>query len=318
MSDTARGPNPARSLMAPPARRPTAPPAPPAPPARSLSLPGLMWVASALGLALFAWPFLGVGAPTAGAATAAAVGTLVALVVMELATRRLDARSFALLVSLSAIDAGARAALVSGIGGFSPIFLLILCGGYVFGPSYGFLLGATSLLVSALVTGGLGPWLPYQLFAVGWVGVAAGWVGQWRRRRAVQRRGRQRPSAEAWPSALDVGWLAAVGVVSGYAFGVIMDLWDWTFFSASPGLGFKPGMGLGVLAAHFGRFYLATSAVYDSFRAVGNAVLVVALGFPILVALARLRSGLTFEVISLEQALPELDAGRQAHPSRPG
>ena len=67
-----------------------------------------------------------------------------------------------------------RAVVVTGIAGFSPIFLLILCGGYVFGAEYGFVLGATTILVSALVTGGLGPWLPYQLFAAGWVGALAG------------------------------------------------------------------------------------------------------------------------------------------------
>lgn len=253
-------------------------------------------LACVLGVLLFVWPFLGVGAPAAAAAVAVAVGTVAALVAMELATRRLDARSFALLVSLCAIDAGARAALVSGIGGFSPIFLLILCGGYVFGPSYGFLLGATSLLVSALVTGGLGPWLPYQLFAVGWVGVAAGWAGQ--SRRWVVTSGRR-------PTPRDVGLLAAVGVLSGYGFGLVMDLWDWTFFSASPGLGFRPGMGPGEIAAHFVRFYLATSVVYDSFRAVGNAVLVIALGLPVLMALARLRARFEVEVISFDEALAD-------------
>lgn len=259
----------------------------------SRTVPVALWLASALGVALFVWPFLGLGTPSAGAAAAVSVGTLAALFGMDLATRHLDARRFALLVSLSAIDAGARAAVVSGIGGFSPIFALILCGGYVFGPSYGFLLGATSLLVSALVTGGLGPWLPYQLFAVGWVGVAAGWVGRWRRR----------PGGGWRPSSADVVLLASVGVISGYAFGVVMDLWDWTFFSASPGLGFKPGMGLGEIVTHFVRFYLATSVVYDSFRAVGNAVLVAAIGLPVLVALSRLQSRLEVEVLSFDEVL---------------
>lgn len=256
------------------------------------SVPVALALTSVVGVALFVWPFLGLGGPAAGPATAVAVGTVAALVGMELATRRLDARSFALLVSLSAIDAGARAAVVSGIGGFSPIFLLILCGGYVFGPSYGFLLGSTSLLVSALVTGGLGPWLPYQLFAVGWVGVAAGWAGQCRRR-----------PDRGGPSWRDVGLLAAVGVVSGYGFGVVMDLWDWTFFTASPGLGFKPGLGLSEIIDHFARFYLATSLVYDSFRAGGNALLVVALGLPVLVALARLRSRFEVQILTFDEAL---------------
>jgi len=39
---------------------------------------------------------------------------------------------------------------------------------------------AMSMLVSALAGGGVGPWVPYQIFAVGWVGVAAGLAGGWR------------------------------------------------------------------------------------------------------------------------------------------
>ncbi len=254
-----------------------------------LATPVFLAFASAVGAGMFVWPFLGLGGPGAGAATAAGVGTVFGLAVVELAGRRLDARSFALLATLSAMDAAARAAVVTGIGGFSPIFLLILCGGYVFGSSYGFLLGATSLLVSALVTGGLGPWLPYQLFAVGWVGVAAGWAGS-----------RRRGSAPTWR---DAAILAALGVAAGYAFGVVMDLWDWTFFAASPGLGFRPGMGLGAVVTHFAHFYLATSLVYDTFRAVGNAVMVMALGLPVLMALSRLRSRFGVEVIPLGVAL---------------
>lgn len=238
-------------------------------------------VVSLVGAGVFLWPFLGAGLPAASATTAFALGTAAALAGVELAAGRLDTRRLALLAALSAIDAAARAVVVTGIGGFSPIFLLILCGGYVYGAEYGFLLGATSMLVSALVTGGLGPWLPYQLFAVGWVGAAAGLAGKGRTGR---------------PSRRDVVVLAAVGVVTGYAFGAAMDVWNWTFYQASPGLGFHPGMPPAEALSHFARFYVVTSFVYDSFRAVGNAVMVAALGAPVLVALARLRARLQVSV----------------------
>jgi energy-coupling factor transport system substrate-specific component len=237
--------------------------------------------ASVVGLALFLWPFFGAGELGAAAAAAFGIGTVVALATMEVVAGRLDTRRLALLATLAAIDAAARAAVVSGIGGFSPIFLLILCGGYVFGAEYGFLLGATTLLVSALVTGGLGPWLPYQLFAAGWVGAIAGLAGRGRRGRPTRR---------------DVIVLAAVGAVLGYGFGAVMDIWDWTYFQASPSLGFHPGMAVATAIAHFTRFYLATSLVYDTFRAVGNAVMVAVLGAPILIALARLRARLSADV----------------------
>jgi energy-coupling factor transport system substrate-specific component len=56
------------------------------------------------------------------------------------------------------------------------------------------------------------------------------------------------------------------------------------------------------VAAHFGRFYLVTSLAYDSFRAVGNALMVVLLGPPILAALARLRARFTYEVVAADAA----------------
>jgi len=58
--------------------------------------------------------------------------------------RRLDSGRLALLAALAAIDAALRLALVSGIGGFSPIFFLVLCAGYEFGGLVWFLVGAFS------------------------------------------------------------------------------------------------------------------------------------------------------------------------------
>ena len=56
------------------------------------------------------------------------------------------------------------------------------------------------------------------------------------------------------------------------------------------------GAGTGVLLQRFGRFYLATSVVWDSFRAAGDALAVIVLGLPVLAALARVKSRLTFTV----------------------
>ena len=236
---------------------------------------------SVVGILLFLWPFVSGNLPGASPATAIGVATACGLVAVEIGARRLDARHLALLAALAAIDAAARAVVVTGIGGFSPIFLLVLCGGYVFGAGYGFILGAMSLLVSALVTGGVGPWLPYQLFGVAWVGALAGLVG---------RRQRGRPTIK------DVGILAVTGAVAGYGFGAALDVWNWTFYQSSPSLGYHAGMGLSTALSHFGHYYLATSLVYDSFRAGGNAVLVGAIGLPVLVALARLRASLHTDV----------------------
>jgi energy-coupling factor transport system substrate-specific component len=229
---------------------------------------------SVAGALLFLWPFTGLGDPGAATAAGVSIGGLLALLAVETMSRRLDSRDLAVLAAIAAIDSALRLALVSGIGGFSPIFLLVLCAGYAMGAEFGFLCGATTLLVSALVTAGVGPWLPYEMIAAGWVGAAAGLAGARRRGHSPRRR--------------DVIALAAVGVLTGFAYGAVMDIWDWTFFRGAADFGYVPGLGGGATVSRFGHFYLATSAVYDAFRAAGNAILVVLLGAPVLAALVRL------------------------------
>jgi energy-coupling factor transport system substrate-specific component len=232
---------------------------------------------SALGIALFLWPFFGGTPPTYLPALAVAVAAVGVLVLLEFGARRLDSRGLALIAALAALDAGLRLALVTGIGGFSPVFFLILCAGFVFGPTFGFLTGALALMVSALATGGIGPWLPYQVFAAGWVGAVAGL--------ATGRR--------LWV-------LAVIGALTGLAFGALMDVWDWTTFYRGAGdFGWSPGLATLDALQRFGRFYLATSLAYDSFRSVGNVLMIVLLGPPVVAALKRLRLRLKFERVDL-------------------
>lgn len=238
---------------------------------------------SLAGLVLFAWPFLGTGLPAVTPAWALALACVAGLLVVEMGTRQLDTRAIALLAAIAAIDSALRLAVIVGIGGFNPIYFLILCSGYVFGVSFGFMAGALSILVSALLSGGVGPWVPYQVFAMGWVGVAAGIAGSWR----------SEP-----PRLRDLVVLAAVGGVMGYVFGALTDITVWIpAFDGNPTLGWHPGMRTTTALANYGRFYMLTSFAYDSFRAVGNVVMALALGAPVLAALARFRARLSFEVI---------------------
>ena len=103
---------------------------------------------SIAGLALFLWPFVAADTPPAATSLVLSVGVVAVLIFVETSTRRLDARRFALLAAIAAVDAGLRLVLVTGLGGFSPIFFLILAAGYVYGPSYGFLAGSVALLAS--------------------------------------------------------------------------------------------------------------------------------------------------------------------------
>jgi energy-coupling factor transport system substrate-specific component len=84
-----------------------------------------------------------------------------------------------------------------------------------------------------------------------------------------------------------IGALAVYGFAVGYAFGALMNLWSWPFLTAGSALGWEPGAGAATNLRHYAAFYAATSFGWDSFRAVGNAVLVIAVGRPVLGALDR-------------------------------
>jgi energy-coupling factor transport system substrate-specific component len=243
-------------------------------------------VVSLVGVLLFLWPFFGSDLPANTPAWTLTLACVAGLFLVEAGTRQLDSRAVALLAAIAAIDTALRLAVIEGIGGFSPIFFLVLCAGYVFGTSFGFLAGALSMLVSALAGGGVGPWVPYQVFAVGWVGVAAGLAGHWRRESGTA----------GWR---DILVLAGVGAVMGYAVGALLDITDWVpVYRGNPTLGWLPGMDPATSLVHFARFYVLTSLAYDTFRAAGNVLMVLALGTPVLAALARLRARLTFEVVT--------------------
>ena len=249
-------------------------------------------VISIAGVILFVWPFLGLGLPPEVPALAGTLGAVASLALMEAGARRLDSGRLALLAALAAIDAALRLVLVNGVGGFSPSFFLVICAGFEFGASYGFLVGAFSLLVSALVTGGIGPWLPYETFAVGWVGASSGVAGSIVRRFAPGRRG--------WvPGRLDIAVLVGVAIATGFAYGALTDIWGWVaFYRGVANIGWTPGLPAGETLAQFARYYAVTSLGWDAFRAAGDALAVVALGTPVLMALGRLRARLGYEIVT--------------------
>src|SRR5687767_4249226 len=136
-------------------------------------------VAAAISVVAFGWPLL-VSADAGIAQGATAPWTfalllplVLAVVLAEISEGGLDAKAVAMLGVLSALGAAIRP-LGAGTAGIETVFFLLVLGGRVFGPGFGFVLGNTMLFASALLTGGVGPWLPYQMLGAAWVALGAG------------------------------------------------------------------------------------------------------------------------------------------------
>ncbi len=212
------------------------------------------------------------------------LGLCFVVIIANLETRRMDARVVAVLGVLTGINATLR--LIPGPLGFSAVFFLPILCGYIFGADFGFLLGALSLLVSAIIGGGVGPWLPFQMFAAGWSGMVGGWLPHFKNHRH-----------------LELGLLALWGFCSGFLYGAIMNLWFWPYLIDPTATNQPDGamlwqahLGLNDTVMRYGLFYLATSAWWDAGRAMGNLFLIWLFGAPILRLLRRFQQRVSFNV----------------------
>lgn len=231
---------------------------------------------SLVGLASFTWPFFadasfarerGQDAPWLFAAL---LGLLAVVLLAEVTARGLDAKTVAVLGVLAAVG-GALRVLSAGTAGLEPVFIVLVLGGRVLGRSMGLLLGALALLAGAFLTAGIGPWLPFQMMAAGWVGLGAACLPTMRGR-------------------AELVLLALYGAATGLLYGAIMNLWFWPFLaatSAPSGAGFVPGAPVGENLAHYAVFYVATSLGWDLPRAVVTATVILLAGRPVLRALRR-------------------------------
>lgn len=241
-------------------------------------------VASLVALAAVAWP-LWVPVPPAGDVSRGAgasafmmllLPTVVLLVLAQLGQRGLDARTLAVLAVLSALNAAIRPALGGGTAGIETVFFTLVLAGRVFGPGFGFLLGCTSMFASALLTGGVGPWLPVQMIGAAWIGMGAG---------LLPRRARGRA---------ELALLVGFGVLAAYGFGLLTNLWSWPFLTqigagaAAGALDYVPGAPVVDNLRRFVVFTLLTStASFDTGRAVTTSIALLLVGRPVLAVLRR-------------------------------
>jgi energy-coupling factor transport system substrate-specific component len=164
--------------------------------------------------------------------------------------------------------------------------VLIVLAGYVFGARFGFLMGALTMLVSAVITGGVGPWLAGQMIAAGWVGLTAP-LALWLARLVNGGPGSRR----------ELAVLAAFAGAWGLLFGVIMNLWFWPFLSGPAEQYWQSGISVQETMQRYLAYYLATSLVWDSLRVLGNVGLMLVLGAATLRALRRFGQRFTFDYV---------------------
>jgi len=231
--------------------------------------------ALALGSLAFVWPLLlpAVGTNSVAAIqTAFIIATPLALgfALKEFSESRIDVRQLAILAVLIAVNSVIRL-VGAGVSGVETVFFLIIVAASVFGSGFGFLLGAGSLLASAMLGAGIGPWLPFQMLAAGFVGLIAGVI--------------PRPANGMLRRVV----LALASIPLSFLYGGLMTMWTWPFLAGEGSqLSFEAGVSIGENLNRFITYELVTGGLlWDAGRAITTAVLVFVTSPTMVAALKR-------------------------------
>ena len=202
---------------------------------------------------------------------AGVVGALaLAALLVEVRRGTMTAMTVAVLGVLAASEGLLR--LVALPLGNNAFYFFVILAGVAFGPRFGMLLGLSAMAVSAIITGGIGPWLPFQMLTLAWVGASAGLLGRVTRR---------------WSPRAEVLALGVFGWCWGFGFGAVMNFWFWPYQRDGGDLSWVPGSGIGTTLHHYWSFYVATSFANDAARALPTLVLILLTGTAVLATLRR-------------------------------
>lgn len=181
-----------------------------------------------------------------------------------------DSRKVAILGVLAALNSVVRL-LGAGIAGMETAFALIIIAGYVFGARFGLLLGFVSILSSALMSGGIGPWLPFQMLGAALVGFGAGLI----------------PKAASMK--YRIFWISIYAVISSYFYGIFLTAWTWPLFvGPDTALSYVEGGSLTENVSRFIQFELISGGlIWDTGRAVTTIVLISLTGKALMTTLER-------------------------------
>lgn len=244
----------------------------------SMSSSLLLAITAVLGFFAMTWPLFvrpdaallgenSVRSSTAVFMMAGLLVVLLALTVAQLSNEDLDVKAVAMLGVLTAVGAVLRP-LSAGTAGIELVWAMIILGGRVFGAGFGFLLGNSTLFASALLTGGVGPWLPYQMVGAGFVGLGAGLLPKLR-------------------GAGEIIMLAVYGFVAAFCYGVLLDLAFWPFYFKGTDAAFDPNVGIVENLHRFLVVNLVTGMGWNLGRAITNVTFIAVLGPAILKVLRR-------------------------------
>ncbi len=220
----------------------------------------------------FFWPFFVPTDEMADKASwffLAATPLIMILVVVLVTQEELGSKKIALLGILTALIAALRPLGIGAIG-IEPMWFALIIASRAMGPTFGFLLGTLSMALSALLTGGIGPWLSYQIFAAALIGWGTILI-------PAKLRGMQEVSA-----------LIFYGIIAAGFFGIAMDLqfWPWTL---GPGteLSYLPGAALIENLDRFFTYHFISALAWDIPRAILTTILLSIATKPMLTALRR-------------------------------
>ncbi len=232
-------------------------------------------VAALASLLMFAWPLL-IATDSqnenllAQGVFMALMPLIIVLTLVEFATGEIGSRQLAILGVMTAINAVVRL-LGAGTAGIETAFFLIIIGAYVFRSSFGFILGSASILVSALLGAGVGPWLPFQMMAAGLVGIGAGALWRFKSKFA------------------QLLTLCAYSVFASFVYGALMTLWNWPFLAGTDSsVSYEAGAGFGANLLRFLNYEIVTGGLlWDAGRAITTCVLILIAAPALLTSLRR-------------------------------
>ena len=190
----------------------------------------------------------------------------------------LDSRRIALLGVLAAVNSVVRL-MGAGFAGIETAFALIILAAYVFGPRFGAALGALTILTSALIGGGVGPWLPFQIIASALIGLGAGFL----------------PKPKSRQSQLVV--LSIYAAISSYVYGSLLTAWTWPLFVGEGTiLSYSSAESPIENLVRFFKFELVTGGlIWDTGRALTTIALILLIGKALMTTLERAATRANYE-----------------------